>query len=105
MMEIVHDMAPDARLAFAGPNTSVEMARAILWLANDAFDGEGADVVVDDLGFLLQPYFEDGIVAQAAADAVDGGPCTRAVRQLGKATLRRRICGRRGWLPRIRRKQ
>ena len=73
MMEIVHDMAPDARLAFAGPNTSVEMARAILWLANDAFDGEGADVVVDDLAFLFEPYFEDGIVAQAAADALAGG--------------------------------
>ena len=73
MMEIIHDMVPDARLAFAGPETSLEMATAILWLANDAFQGEGADVIVDDLGFFFQPYFEDGIVAQAAADAVAGG--------------------------------
>ena len=47
--------------------------RAILWLANDAFDGEGANVIVDDLGFLLEPYFEDGMLALAAANAVAGG--------------------------------
>ena len=106
MMEIVHDMAPDARLAFAGPNTSVEMARAILWLANDAFDGEGADVVVDDLAFLLQPYFEDGNSGPGGGRRCGwGGRVREQCRQLGKATLRRRICGWRGRLPRIRRKQ
>ena len=46
---------------------------AILWLANDAFDGEGADIIVDDIGNYAEPYFEDGPVALAAADAVAGG--------------------------------
>ena len=73
LMEIVHDIAPDARLAFSGTDTSLGMAQAILWLANDAFDGEGADVIVDDIFYLFQPYFEDGWIAQAAADAVAGG--------------------------------
>ena len=73
LMEVVYDMAPNAKLAFAGPQTSVEMTRAILWLANDAFAGEGADIILVALLFRFQPYFEDGIVAQAAADAVAGG--------------------------------
>ena len=49
------------------------MVQAILWLANDAFEGEGADIIVDDLGFYSEPFFEDGLVALAAADAVAGG--------------------------------
>ena len=73
LLEIVHDLAPDARLAFSGAGTSLQMVEAILWLANDAFGGEGADVIVDDQGYYLQPYYEDGYVALAAADAVAGG--------------------------------
>ena len=73
LLEIIHDLAPDAELAFSGSESSLGMAQAILWLANDAFEGEGADVIVDDLGYYFQPFFEDGIVAQAAADAVAGG--------------------------------
>ena len=76
MMEIVHDLAPGAQLAFSGlstDGTSLDMVESILWLANDAFDGEGADIIVDDVGFYAEPYFEDGYVAEAAADAVAGG--------------------------------
>ncbi len=73
LLEIVHDLAPDASLAFSSGGSSLWMVQAILWLANDAFEGEGADVIVDDLGFYREPSFEDGIVAQAAADAVAGG--------------------------------
>ena len=73
LLEIVHDLAPEAELAFSPADSSLEMVKAILWLANDAFEGEGADVIVDDLGYFREPFFEDGIVAQAAADAVAGG--------------------------------
>ena len=73
LLEIVHDIAPDADLAFSGSESSLGMAQAILWLANDAFEGEGADVIVDDLGYYFQPFFEDGTIAQAAADAVASG--------------------------------
>ena len=61
-MEIVHDLAPEAELAFSPADSSLEMVKAILWLANDAFEGEGADVIVDDLGYFREPFFEDGIV-------------------------------------------
>ena len=73
LLEIVHDLAPDARLAFSGAGTSLLFVEATLWLANEAFGGEGADVIVDDLGYYLQPYYEDGYVALAVADTVAGG--------------------------------
>ena len=73
LLEIIHDIAPGAELAFSGPATSLDMVESILWLANDAFDGEGADVIVDDLGYYTEPFFEDGLIALAAADAVEGG--------------------------------
>ena len=73
LLEIVHDLAPGASLAFSGPSTSLEMVPAILWLANDAFNGEGADIIVDDYGFYQEPYFEDGQAALAAVNAVAGG--------------------------------
>ena len=73
MLEIVHDLAPGAQLAFSGPNTSLEMVQSVNFLANTAFAGSVADIVVDDLGFLGQPFFEDGPIALAVAAAVANG--------------------------------
>ena len=71
MLEIVHDLAPGAQLGFCGlPTlTSLEMIRCV----NDLAGVFGADIMVDDLGFFGEPFFEDGPVAQAVADAVDSG--------------------------------
>ena len=65
MLEIVHDLAPNAQLAFSGPATSLEMVESINFLASQAFGGAGADIIVDGLGFFGQPYFEVGSIAQA----------------------------------------
>ena len=73
MLEIIHDLAPDAELAFAGGGSSLRFVEAVLWLANDVFQGEGVDVIVDDDVFFGEPYHEDGPVALAVADAVAGG--------------------------------
>ena len=73
LLEIVHDIAPGARLAFSGPSTSLEMVESIQYLATEAFGGSGVDIIVDDLGFLGEPYFADGMVAEAAQEAVDAG--------------------------------
>ena len=73
LLEIIHDLVPSAQLAFSGPETSLDMVESILWLANEAFDGEGADIIVDDVGYYTEPYFEDGLIALAAEDAVAGG--------------------------------
>jgi hypothetical protein len=69
MLEIIHDIAPGAALAFhtAFP-TSTQFLNAISY-----FMSIGVDIIVDDVGFLTQPYFQDGQLAQAAQDAVDSG--------------------------------
>jgi subtilisin family serine protease len=62
MMEIVHDLAPKAKLGFAAVSTSAQFIKRARKLVNEF----GADILVDDLGFLTEPYFEDGRVAKRA---------------------------------------
>ncbi len=69
MLEIIHDLAPGAGLAFYQPRTSLDMIAGIRSLVDDA----GANVVVDDLTFLDEPVFEDGMIAQVVADVVSEG--------------------------------
>ena len=77
MLEIVHDLAPDARLAFTGGSdglpSTLEKINGINWLATQAFGGNGADVIVDDITNYNEPFFEDGPVARAAQRASDSG--------------------------------
>lgn len=69
MAELIHDLAPGATLMFhTGIPTSLEMIAAIR-----ALTAARADIIVDDLGFFLEPYFEDGPVAQAVQEAIDAG--------------------------------
>src|SRR5262249_33223917 len=68
LLEIVHDVAPGAKLLFSGPSTSLDMVDAVQCLV-----GAGANVIVDDLGFFGEPYFEDGPVADAVSAAVTAG--------------------------------
>ena len=63
MAEIIHDLAPDAQLAIAAVSTSLEFIQRINQLANTF----NADIIVDDLGFFGEPYFEDGDLADAVA--------------------------------------
>jgi hypothetical protein len=65
MMQIVHDVAPGASLAFyTADNSEADFASGIGKLAN-----AGAKVIADDVGYFDEPFFQDGIVAQAI-DAV-----------------------------------
>ena len=69
MLEIIYDVAPGAYLYFSGPETSAEMVASIDWLVNTC----GVDVIVDDWIFFDEPMFEDGPIADEAADAVTDG--------------------------------
>jgi hypothetical protein len=71
MLQIVHDLAPHAQLAFATAFESEEsFARNIERLARPvAAGGAGADVIVDDVAWFEEPFFQDGPVA-AAIDKV-----------------------------------
>lgn len=67
MLEIVHDLAPGANLAFSSGNGgSAAMMAAQTWLAVTA----GCNIISDDLWFPREPYFEDGPVALNAASLV-----------------------------------
>jgi Subtilase family len=67
MMQIIHDVAPGASLAFyTAENSEADFANGILKLAASvANGGVGAKVIVDDVGYFDEPFFQDGLVAQA----------------------------------------
>lgn len=69
MLQIVHDVAPGAMLAFrTGANSEADMAAGIGELQQ-----AGARVIADDLGFYDEPFFQDGLLAQAVdADVAKG---------------------------------
>src|SRR5271170_6623662 len=65
MLQIVHDVAPGASLAFyTAENSEADFAAGIGRLAS-----AGAKVIADDVGYFDEPFFQDGLVAQAV-DAV-----------------------------------
>jgi hypothetical protein len=66
MLQIVHDVAPGSPLAFATGNISESgFATNIQNLAN-----AGSKVIVDDLTYFDEPFFQPGIVAQAVNNVV-----------------------------------
>jgi hypothetical protein len=61
MLENIHDIAPGANLQFAtGFVSQVSMASNI-----EALQKAGSNIIVDDVGYFMDPMFQDGIIAQA----------------------------------------
>jgi hypothetical protein len=79
MLQIVHDVAPKARLGFATANGGeVNFANNIRALggfadAPHADPGFKADIIVDDVIYPTEPMFQDGVVAQAVDDVAAAG--------------------------------
>lgn len=70
MMEIVHDMAPGAKLFFATAFDGVaSFADNIRTLRNTY----GCDIIVDDVTYFDEGAFQDGPIAQAVNEVVSGG--------------------------------
>lgn len=61
MLQIVHDVAPGAELAFATAKGGEATFASNIQALADA----GCGVIVDDVLYLAEPMFQDGIVAQA----------------------------------------
>ncbi len=62
MAEIVHDVAPQATLAFHTASLGqADFANGILRLADDV----ESDVIVDDVLYYAEPFYQDGVIAQA----------------------------------------
>jgi hypothetical protein len=61
MLQIIHDIAPKAKLAFrTGFVSAGDLAQGIRELQN-----ADCDVMVDDITFITEPFFQDGVVSQA----------------------------------------
>jgi Subtilase family len=77
MAQIVHDVAPGAELAFATAFTDeLPFAENIRRLAKPlSEEGAEADVIVDDVVYFEEPFFQDGPVAIAVDEvAAEGIP-------------------------------
>ena len=65
MLQIVHDVAPKAKLAYAtGFISKVDFANNVRKLRTDA----KCSVIVDDILYTEEPMFSDGIISQAVDD-------------------------------------
>src|SRR5579885_452634 len=69
MMEIVNSLAPGSNLIFSTANGGQQQfADNIVALRN-----AGADVIVDDVTYFLEPVFQDGPISQAVNTVVSSG--------------------------------
>ncbi|MBN9624517.1 MAG: hypothetical protein J0H06_16525, partial [Actinobacteria bacterium] len=75
MLGVVHDLAPHAQLAFAtGAPTETVYAQNIEKLAAPvSAGGAGADVIVDDLSYQTEPYYQDGPIVAAIKRVTEKG--------------------------------
>jgi hypothetical protein len=75
MLQAVHDLAPHAKLAFAtGAPAEISFAQNIEKLAAPvSAGGAGADVIVDDLAYPTEPFFQEGPVADAIRRVTEKG--------------------------------
>ncbi len=74
LMEIVHDLAPGAKLGFcSGPSGRTQTILDFADCASRLVDEWGASVIVDDVNFLGTSWFEDGIDAVAVSEAIAKG--------------------------------
>lgn len=69
MMQLIHDIAPGARLLFhTAFESPVGFAQGIIDLAD-----LGADIIVDDISWLLMPMVQEGPIAQAVNEVAQRG--------------------------------
>lgn len=70
MMEIVHDIAPNAKLFFATAEGGQAVFAANIRALRNTY---GCDIIVDDISYFAEPAFQDGIVAKAVNDVTASG--------------------------------
>ena len=69
LAQVIHDVAPGAAIQFAtGNGGELHFADNIRRLA-----ASGSDVIVDDLSYFAEPFFQDGVIAQAVDQVVAAG--------------------------------
>src|SRR5262249_11457353 len=84
MMEIVHDLAPDAKLFFA---TAFSGAASFASNIEDLRFLYHCDIIVDDVTYFNEGVFQDGPIAHAVNDVVaDGAMYFSSAANLGELT-------------------
>jgi hypothetical protein len=78
MLEIVHDLAPNAQLYFATAFTSITSFADNI----RALRAAGCDIIVDDVGYFVETPFQDG---QTVASPTNGGVVIQAVKEVTAA--------------------
>jgi hypothetical protein len=69
MLQVVHAVAPGAALAFyTADDSEADFANGI-----EALAAAGAKVIADDVGYFDEPFFQDGLVADAVNTVEAGG--------------------------------
>lgn len=72
MAELIYDLAPGCNLSFASAFSGyMQFAQNITRLRNDST--APARILVDDVNYFVEPVYQDGPIALAAADAVAAG--------------------------------
>ncbi len=81
MMQLIFEVAPGAKQSFhTARGGAASFATGILELA-----AAGATVIIDDVGFINMPFFQDGIIAQAVnAVHASGAPYFSAAGNSGR---------------------
>ncbi len=84
MLQLIHDVAPDADLKFAtGFNGKYNAASQI-----EALRLAGCDIIVDDVQYIDEAFYEDDVWAQAVNNSVDAGvPVFTAAGNFGNKSI------------------
>ena len=69
ILQIVHDVAPGAKLAFA----TGDLGQADYADNMEKMGSEGDKVILDDLGYSDEPFFQNGVIAQAVEKVAGEG--------------------------------
>lgn len=69
MLEIIYDLAPGAQLYFHDCGSNVLAFNKAI----DDLVAAGCDIICDDIGWVDEPFFEDGVVAQHVKEISDQG--------------------------------
>ena len=69
MLQVIHSVAPKAKLDFrTGFTSSGDFAQGILQLQQD-----GCNIIVDDVTYITEPFFQDGVVSRAVNQVASQG--------------------------------